>query len=80
MVYFKYMIFINNLKKDKKKEQCKIMYEYLKEKCWTQSLKLPNNREYFTGCTVDLKCMHSKSQFNHYCFDLYPDSHFKKHT
>ena len=58
----------------KKKEQCKIMFEYLKEKCYAESLKYAhNNKEYFTSCKVNLKCMHSKAQFNIHCFNLYPE-------
>lgn len=68
----KEIVYIDSLKNDKKKEQCKIMYEYLKEKCHSESLKLPNNREYFTDCKLNLECLHSKSQFNSYCFNLYP--------
>ena len=65
----------NNDKKDKKnkKESCKKIYNYLKEKCHTESIKYLNNREHFTSGDNNFECLDLKYKFNHYCFHLYPD-------
>lgn len=62
------------IKKKKNVKECKRMFEYLKATCHANSIKHYNNREYFTSCDVNLECMRFKSQFNHYCFLLYPDT------
>ena len=64
---------LHNLKNDTNQEKCKIIFEYLKEKCHAKSIKYLNNREHFTSCDVNLECMDLKCKFNHYCFHLYPN-------
>ena len=60
--------FIGKLEKDKKKEQCQIIFKYIKATCHPKSTYGIHKREYFTSCDNNSECIHFKAQFNHYCF------------
>jgi hypothetical protein len=63
----------NGDNKEIKKKNCKIIYDYLKEKCQAESIIFHNNREYFTNSNVTFECMDLKYEFNKNCFDVYPE-------